>query len=213
MGTTVLTLGLLTLAACAPRTMHWSPVESPKKNQVSWAEFHHPVQFAGAATTVSKTEQDALLRFLHRVGRGQGVRIELAAGASDNTRLGLQREMALADVLRKSGYAVSIGESPKGKPSPDDIVRVTVGRHLVKAPACPDWSKPATGDSANHVSSNFGCATETNFGLMVADPGVLLHGVDEVGPADGEAATVGIRDYRKGDVEKLKALGTKNNGK
>ena len=204
-GVAVLTLGLITLAACAPRSDYWSPVEAPKKNRVSWAEFNHPVRFAGSSTNLGKEERDSMLRFLHRVAGGQGVRITLAAGSSGNARLALQRETTLADILRKNGYATSLGESPKGKAIPVNSVRVTVGRHVLTSPACPDWSKSATGDPSNRVSSNFGCATETDLGLMVADPGVLLHGVDEVGPADGEAVAVGIKAYRANKIEKPEA--------
>ena len=205
-GAMVLMLGVIALAACAPRTTYWSPAESPKKNRVSWAEFHHPVRFAGTSTTLARDEQEALLRFLHRVGRGQGVRIVLAAGPSENARVALRRETALADFLRGRGYAVSLGELPTGAEFRDSGARVTVGRHVVKPPNCPDWSKPATGDPANRVSSNFGCATETNLGLMVADPGMLLRGVDEVGPADGEAVAKGIKSYREGEIEKPPAV-------
>ena len=199
-GIAVLALGVIALAACAPRTSYWSPVEAPKKNRVTWAEFHHPVQFPGTSTTLTKAEQEELLRFLHRVGRGQGVKIMLAGGPAENARLSLRRETALADFLRERGYRVSLGEQPTGPGAGG--ARVTVGRHVVKPPNCPDWSKPATGDPANQVSSNFGCATETNLGLMVADPGVLLRGVDQMAPADGEAVTVGIKNYREGNIEK-----------
>lgn len=206
-GVTVLALGLAALAACAPRTTYWSPAEAPKKNRVTWAEFHHPVHFAGASTTIPKAEQEALLRFLHRVGRGQGVRVMLAAGSSTDTRTALRRETALADVLRKTGYNVALGEPATGiAPSENGIVRVTVGRHIVKPPDCPDWSKPSTGDPSNRPTSNFGCATETNLGLMVADPGVLIRGVDEVGPADGEVVSKGIKDYREGTIKRAEPL-------
>ena len=199
---TVLALGVITLAACAPRTTFWVPEESPKKNRVSWAEFHHPVRFAGTSATLRQEEQQALLRFLQRVGRGEGTRIMLAASASENARLGLQRETALADFLRQRGYAVTLGEAPTGALFRNGGVRVTVGRHVVTPPDCPDWSKRATGDPSNRVSGNYGCATETNLGLMVADPGVLLGGVDEVGPADGEVVAKGVKDYREGNIEK-----------
>src|SRR5690606_18834183 len=97
-----------------------------------------------------------------------------------------------------------LGEQPTGPGASG--ARVTVGRYVVKPPACPDWSKPATGDPANQVTSNFGCATETNLGLMVADPGVLLRGVDQMAPADGEAVAVGIKNYREGKIEKPEPL-------
>ena len=116
--------------------------------------------------------------------------------------------MALANYLRRSGFEVALGKPKSSGRSRDNSVRVTVGRHLVKTPTCPDWSKPATGDSSNRVTSNFGCATSTNLGLMIANPGVLVQGTDELGPADGEATALGIKQYRDGKVLKPKTTST-----
>ena len=52
LGSTLVVAGLVTLAACAPRTDYWSPPDSPKKNKVSWAEFHHPVHFGAASASL-----------------------------------------------------------------------------------------------------------------------------------------------------------------
>ena len=49
------------------------------------------------------------------------------------------------------------------------------------------------------MASNFGCATETNLGLMVVDPGTLVRG-QPMGPADGEAQAKSIKDYREGNA-------------
>jgi len=190
-------LGLAVLASCAQRTTEWSPAEAPKQNVVRWAEFHHPVGFTAASAEPARTERDALARFLDRVGRGEGVRITLASPAGGNARLGLQRETALADFIRGQGFRVALGPAdPKGGTGRDSV-RVTVGRHIVKPPACPDWSRDDSADSANRVTSNFGCATATNLGLMVADPGVLVRGTD-LGPADAEAVVPGVKKYREG---------------
>jgi pilus assembly protein CpaD len=197
----VLVLGLAVLAACAPRTGEWSPAESPKKNVVHWAEFHHPVRFTAVTAEPGRAERDALAQFLDRVGRGQGVRITVASPAGNDARLGLRRETALADFIRDRGFSVTLGQAEPKDGAGSDSVRVTVGRFVSKPPACPDWSKPASGDPTNNVTSNFGCATATNLGLMIADPGVLARGTD-LGPADAEATAVGIKDYRLGK-EKL----------
>ena len=207
-----LILGLGTLAACAERTTHWSPTESPKKNQVSWAEFHHPVKFAKSSAKLDKAEKAVLSRFLARVGRGEGVKVMLATGSVQPSSLTNRRETSLARYLQESGITVTKIEATQSTLTQADTVRVTVGRHVVKPPACPDWSKPATGDPANQQTSNYGCATETNLGLMVADPGVLVRGT-ELGPTDGEVLAKGVKDYRKGTAEKAKAVSTQETGR
>jgi pilus assembly protein CpaD len=190
------------LASCAPRTTEWSPVEAPKKLEVKWAEFHHSVQFAKTSALLGKAEKSQLNRFLTRVGRGQGVKITITAPALSDSKLLQKREMILANYLRQRGFVVALGQPKPSPRSKINNVQVTVGRHIVKTPTCPDWSKPATGDPANRITSNFGCATATNLGLMIADPGVLVHGTDELGPADGEAVARGISKYRKDAVKK-----------
>ncbi|MBT5459699.1 MAG: hypothetical protein HOK82_24135 [Rhodospirillaceae bacterium] len=212
-GALVVAIGLVTLlASCAPRTTHWSPVEAPKKLQVKWAEFHHAVKFDKASAKLAVSEKRTLSRFLTRVGRGGGVKITITAAALDNSKLLQNREMALAKYLRRRGFDVALGQPKKAAHSQRNNVRVTVGRHIVKTPSCPDWSKPATGDSSNQVTSNFGCATATNLGLMIADPSVLVHGADDVGPADGEALSVGIENYRTDKVKTESAGSTLTGG-
>lgn len=193
----VIVLGMAVLASCAPRTNHWSPSESPKRNTVKWAEFHHPVRFAGTSVEPARAERDALTQFLGRIGQGEGVRITLASARDGDARIGLRRETALADFIRSQGFRVSLGPANGSRMASGNSVQVTVGRYVLKPPTCPDWSKPATGDRANRVTSNFGCATATNLGLMVADPGVLVRG-SELGPADAEAVAVGVKAYREG---------------
>lgn len=200
-GALVAAIGVVAmLASCAPRTTQWSPVEAPKELQVKWAEFHHSVQFGNTSSLLGKSEKRMLDRFLTRVGRGQGVKITVTAPTLNSSKLLQKREMVLANYLRQRGFSVALGQPKNSAVFKLNDVRVTVGRHIVKAPACPDWSKPAIGDEANRVTSNFGCATQTNLGLMVADPGVLLHGTDQIGPADGEALAKGIKNYREDKV-------------
>lgn len=212
-GALLVVIGMVSLlASCSPRTTHWSPVEAPKKLEVSWAQFHHPVDFSDTSAVLGKSEKASLNRFLNRVGRGSGVKVTITAAKLDDNKLLQKREMALANYLRRSGFEVALGKPKSSGRSHDNSVRVTVGRHLVKTPTCPDWSKPATGDTANRVTSNFGCATATNLGLMIANPGVLVQGTDELDPADGEALASSIKRYRAGKILKPKTASTLKSG-
>lgn len=55
-----------------------------------------------------------------------------------------------------------------------DGYELLVTRLVVIPPACPDWSIPMTWTYDNQPSSNFGCATQTNLGSMLAYPEDLL---------------------------------------
>jgi pilus assembly protein CpaD len=81
-------------------------------------------------------------------------------------------------------------------------VLVTIERHVVVLPDCPDWQKPETQNWKNLPMPNFGCANQTNLGLMVADPGDLVRG-REMGPADAARTSLGIERYRTGEEEEI----------
>jgi pilus assembly protein CpaD len=88
-------------------------------------------------------------------------------------------------------------------------VEVVLERYLVTLPACPDWSRQSGTDFANLPHSNFGCATETNLGLMVAEPRDLVHG-RPLAPADGIHQAEGVVRYRTGKVIELQKQKVEN---
>jgi pilus assembly protein CpaD len=187
-------VGLAALAACTPRTEMWSPAESPKRNKVTWTEFHHAVAFDTGSAELRADQRTVLDRFINRLGDGEGVRITVASADSGNSGLALRREATIVAHLRDHGLQPRLAVAPGTMMG--QSVQVTIGRNVVTPPACGDWSKPANDDPANQVSSNFGCATATNLGLMVADPGSLVRG-RATGPADGEAMAKSVQDYRE----------------
>jgi pilus assembly protein CpaD len=81
----------------------------------------------------------------------------------------------------------------------------------VTPPPCPDWRKPATTDFNNQEGANFGCATETNLGLMVANPRDLVNG-KTLGPADAEATAKAVQNYRENKVPEPKSSSTSESG-
>jgi len=79
---------------------------------------------------------------------------------------------------------------------PGQAVSVIVSRYVVSLPGCPDWSGERF--TYNNVpTSNWGCASATNLGRMVARPEDLIHGRDP-GSFDGEYGASSIDLYRKG---------------
>ena len=86
----------------------------------------------------------------------------------------------------------------EGAPT-DGEVRITYIRYVAQAPQCGDWSTNLGYTSANKVWPNFGCATQHNLAVMVADPRDLA----APKPLDGDDVqrrlTV-LDKYRKGET-------------
>jgi pilus assembly protein CpaD len=71
---------------------------------------------------------------------------------------------------------------------------------LVTLPRCPNWSQPPSHDFTNATSSNFGCATATNLGIMVAKPGDLV-AARTLGPAPGQPAAAAVNTYLNNKIQ------------
>lgn len=223
----------LALTACSAgpddalmnQSLGWSEAQSPKRVEVQPAEYRHTVHFATDSAVVTTTERDRLRGFLRavEVSTDDSVRIEghadERAGDRYNLDLSARRADSVRDLLRSEGlsqaefHPVAYGErAPAVAGSGPEVweenrrVEVVVDRHVVALPPCPDWSVESGVDFANLPHSNFGCATETNFGLMVADPSDLARG-RELGPADGVHAAEGIVRYRTGNLPELETEG------
>ena len=70
---------------------------------------------------------------------------------------------------------------------------------LVRLPECGDWSKESSHDMTNSVHSNYGCATQRNFALMIANPADLV-APRIIGLRDAARSNLVIQLYRAGEV-------------
>ena len=206
----LITVAVLALvAACAPDTSHWSPKQSVKRNDVRWVTFEHRVRFPAGGAVLDSGEQKRLNTFLARHEAGYGDR--LLIGATGNrrdeidARRAVRREASVSAELRRHDLSARLLPDVPTRETWDGTVKIVLGRFVVIPPNCPDWSKPANGDPANRVSSNFGCATATNLGLMVANPGDLVRG-RRPGAADGAAGARLYRTYRDGEQKQAPSI-------
>ena len=193
----VVTLAMTTtMAACSSRTDNWSPAQSPKVNKVNWVSHSHTVRPAKFGTGLTTAERDRLDQFAAEVSLGYGDQVIIKTPKRHRAKTA----EALARYFRARRLDPTIQVIDGNQRRRNDTMTVTVGRYVVTAPKCPDWTKPAGPDPSNRVSSNFGCATTSNFGLMLADPGDLLRGRPK-GPGDGVAASRLVRKYRDGKAK------------
>jgi pilus assembly protein CpaD len=197
----------LTLAACQGGPEYWTGAEAQHGNTVEKVMIDHDVRFAAGSSTLGAGERDRLVAFLHRHDVDYNDDLYVAASGLGNDRVGRARRTAIERVLRHEHLKLSDTPAP-GLAAPSGGVTLTVGRYVVVPPNCPDWSKPSNFDPNNTVSSNYGCATETNLGLMIADPRDLVVG-RSLGPAEGAGSARSVARYRAGGAPKARAQSTK----
>jgi pilus assembly protein CpaD len=216
----------LGVGACAPslgpqNNLGWIEASSPKQLEVDRAEYRHSVYFPTDRSAVPASERARLLSFLETVGPGGRDSIRLEGHADEratelyNLELAADRNEGVEALLRDVGLGdlpvtkVAYGEAVPAVPATGPAawrlnrrVELILERHVVTLPACPDWSRQSGTDFSNQPHSNFGCATQTNLGLMVAEPKDLVRG-RTVAPADGVHQAEGIVRYRTGKVVEL----------
>ncbi|MGH6898572.1 MAG: CpaD family pilus assembly lipoprotein [Geminicoccaceae bacterium] len=221
-----LSLLSLGLSACAPSlgpqpNLGWIEASSPKRLEVDRADYRHSVYFATDSSALNAGERDRLLTFLETVQPSPRDSIRLEGHADEratelyNLELASRRAERVNAFLEEAGYgdlavtATALGEAVPAAPSTGPAawqlnrrVEVVLERYLVTLPACPDWSRESGTDFDNLPLSNLGCATQTNLGLMIAEPKDLVRG-RPLGPADGIQQAEGIVRYRTGKVVQL----------
>ena len=195
---------------------------SPKSLEVERAQYRHTIRFATNSAEISAMEQERLLTFLRTVAPTAQDTVIVEGHADEratdlyNIELASHRITSVSDFLSGHGLgnvplqSAAFGERvPAAAGSDPDAwqrnrrVELVLERHLVRLPPCPDWSRESGGpDYSNLPGSNFGCATQTNLGLMIDNPSDLARG-RKLAPADGIHAAEGIVRYRTGAVIEL----------
>jgi pilus assembly protein CpaD len=194
---------LLALTACSREESAWTATEAPNRLQVDWRSEGFVASFPAGAAELAPDERAKLARFLDASLRTGDERITLSPPPDADRALAGRRVEHLRQVVASVAPRRPVTVAPVADSRlAEGRALVVVGRYVVSTPSCPNWRKPSGVDSANQPSSNFGCASETNLGLMVADPADLAVG-RELSNADGEAMSHGIRRYRENKVPVL----------
>jgi pilus assembly protein CpaD len=76
-------------------------------------------------------------------------------------------------------------------------VRVIVTRSRASVPGCPEWKTDSDFNPNSGLSSNYGCAVNSNLAAMVANPEDLLHGSQEAGSTAAATSNKAIAAYRE----------------
>jgi pilus assembly protein CpaD len=202
----------LLVAGCTPEVAQWTPAESPKENKVERAVFKHHVHFPAHNSGLGKAERKKLSQFLKEKASNPfsvTVVIEEHGGHSEERIKEIEKVILLHgvpyDLIEHEmlppevEYTKDCKHLKKGSYSG---VTVTVERYLVITPACANFSEQIGNANQTHAGSNFGCATEANFGMMVANPRDIIRG-RTTSNYDGTVMAAGVQRYHEDKIKKL----------
>ena len=197
--TTLLVALAVIVAGCAQTVADWTPAATSNDLQVKWVTHEHSISFNSPANLLTNQEARSLDRFLNEIDLRPGDRLFVDVGPQtgevvSDTRVGVINEQLRHYIPGAQALAIT------GEKGTDSKIRLIVGRYIVLPPNCPNLSRPSASNPGNVNDSNFGCSTQRNLGLMLADPGDLLRG-RTLAPADGEALSRSIRAYRADKVK------------
>ena len=171
---------MLGLAACVAE---YSKSEAPDTLRVDGANSRRELAFGTGSASLAPGELRKLDGWVLGGNIRPADRVEVAAGGPPG--LAEQRAGAISRELLRYGI-VTQTLAIDGVPANHAIV--SVGRYAVTLPTCPNWSQSQSYDFTNAFTSNYGCATATNLGLMVASPADLVSGRPLTGAAAQPAA-------------------------
>ena len=184
-----LTLSLgLALAGCGGMPTN-SSLGSIKQPVVERTNFTLDVNTSPSGLPIS--EQQRLNAWFETLDLRYGDRIAVENPGQNPAVTNAVRDLAARYGLMISDVApVTAGMLQPGQ------ARVVITRSTAQVPGCPDWSAKSDMNYNNAVSSNFGCAVNSNLAAMVADPQDLLEGKKGSGETVIATSNKAIATYR-----------------
>lgn len=187
-GALALSLGLA-LGACGGMPTNKS-LYSVKQPVVERTSYTFDVRTSQSGLTVS--EQQRLDGWFDAMELGYGDRVSIDDPlASEATR------NAVADLAGRRGILVADGAPLTTGSVQPGYARVVLTRSTASVPGCPDWSAKSDMNFNNATSPGYGCATNSNFAAMIANPEDLIEGQQGTGETVIMSSTKAIKSYRE----------------
>lgn len=141
---------------------------------------------------LSIPEQRRLAGWFEAMGLRYGDRISIDDPLdSSATRSAVEAVVARHGLLVGDTAPVTPGMVNAG------TARIVVTRSSASVPGCPDWSAKSDVSLNNATSTNYGCAMNSNYAAMVADPEHLVHGAKGSGETVLMSSNKAIETYRE----------------
>jgi len=187
-GAIALSLGLA-VAGCAGMPTNTS-LYSTKQPVVERTNLTFDVATNGGGLAIS--EQQRLNGWFEAMDLRYGDRITIEDPAQNSALTNTVNELA-----GRYGLIVeSTAPTTSGYLNPGQA-RVVITRSKASVPGCPDWSAKADTNYLNATSPGFGCAVNSNFAAMVADPQDLIEGKKGNGETVIATSNKAITTYRE----------------
>ncbi|MCJ2182328.1 CpaD family pilus assembly protein [Novosphingobium sp. 1949] len=107
---------------------------------------------------------------------------------------------AVAELASQRGILLSEGAPVTAGYVEPGTVRVILSRSQASVPSCPNWDTRSDFNPNNGLSSNYGCATNSNLAAMIANPDDLISGQQGSGDTTVMTSTKAIEAYRKAET-------------
>ncbi len=179
----------LALAACNPPIAEYTDTEAPKQLTLDDAAVKFDFRFLSGSSRLAAGDVARLRALAARGSIASSDRVLVSVAGSP----GLAEARTAAIAAELLPYGIVVNAVQRGNIAPDRA-GIEVVRYLVTLPPCPNWSKEPANDFTNTLGSNYGCATVSNLGRMVANPADLASG-QPLGLAGGKPAADAVRRY------------------
>lgn len=204
----------IVLAACkhgddGSRVAGWTLVDASEQHPilVSQKPSTLSLHVTRGSYGLSPAQRADVLDFAtrYRVSDAGNSRLVIAApSGSSNEIASMQAVHQIRTILADQGFgdaAISVESYPAEKGS--STVRVSYMRFVAEAPECGIWPTNLGHDPGNVPYANFGCATQRNFAMQVANPADLL-GPRTMTDRSSERRDVVFGKYIRGDTTSSK---------
>ncbi|MCB1505410.1 MAG: CpaD family pilus assembly protein [Hyphomicrobiaceae bacterium] len=186
------------------RVAGWSLVEPTQRHPIlvsqkpSTLSLRVPRGSSGLTPSQRSDVLDFGARF--RASDAGNSRLVIAApSGSSNEVAAMHAVHQIRNVLTAQGFGdAQIAIEPYSAAGGDAAVKVSYLRYVAEAPECGTWPTNLGTDPDNVPYANFGCATQRNFAMQVANPADLL-GPRTVTDRISERRDVVFGKYIKGD--------------
>ena len=155
-------------------------------NQPVVQRTDYALDLSGSPEGLAPAEHGRLRGWFESLGLGYGDRVWVDEPGHSRSRLDIARVAAEFGLLLSEGAPVTAGAVQPG------AVRVIVSRSDASVPGCPNWER----QGPSQTSAGYGCAVNSNWAAMVADPSDLVLGQSGSGNGNAATAAKAIKVYR-----------------